>query len=128
MKEQAVLMNLVMNMVGKLPKQIGRHLWRWLSSGPSVSVSNMAGPTQKVTWHQHEVKKMGFFVPPEGRMGVFICFMTYDDKIILCTSGREDVVDAGDLQVLCEALNEFLCRDSKERTNRADWRPFADKY
>jgi WS/DGAT C-terminal domain/Wax ester synthase-like Acyl-CoA acyltransferase domain len=102
--------NLCLRLVGWFPGILGKYLWQVLADKPSISVSNLAGPKNRVSWPDDVAvcEDLYFFVPPQFHVGLFVCFLTYADKIRITLCSKEGVVSRGILESYCRKFEETL--------------------
>jgi diacylglycerol O-acyltransferase len=63
------------------PACIGRPLWHILAYKVTVSMSNVPGFQQRLSFCDAPVDEFLFFVAPNRNLGNFVCIMSYADKV-----------------------------------------------
>ena len=77
----AILGGWLMHILGLLPGPILRAFWPYIAFKVTMSMSNMPGPAGPVTLGGIPVTSVAFFVPPQGRVGLFATLYTMNGHI-----------------------------------------------
>jgi diacylglycerol O-acyltransferase len=81
-------------LIGLIPRIIAKRIWDALAYKTTLSISNVPGPQYEIEFAGEVVDKMMFFIPPAGKMGTFICIMSYNGKVMVgCVTCKNLVPD-----------------------------------
>eukprot|EP00929_Paragymnodinium_shiwhaense_P094986 TRINITY_DN55911_c0_g1_i1.p1 TRINITY_DN55911_c0_g1~~TRINITY_DN55911_c0_g1_i1.p1 ORF type:complete len:532 (-),score=116.35 TRINITY_DN55911_c0_g1_i1:347-1942(-) len=69
--------------MGWVPAAVMEPLFPTLGYKPTVSISNVPGPPFSLSWCGVPVKKMAFFVPPAGSLGIFVTMASYAGEVVV---------------------------------------------
>lgn len=79
-------------------------------------MSNVPGPGYKIIHCRREMDKINFAVPPQGRMPLFACLMSYNNKLFFSVASAEEACGktfSKELVDLFESEVKFLLDYSK---------------
>jgi hypothetical protein len=99
-----------LSLVTKVPF-IKRFLFPFFTDKASVSVSNLKGPEQLVSWPPgttHQVKHIHILTPPIMRMGLMVNFFSYAGNFAIGLCGEESVLSELELQRITAALDAAI--------------------
>merc|ERR1719253_882871 len=71
---------------GLLPQKLSNPIWHALSNKVTLSLSNLPGPPDNLTWCGVRMKSFYALVPPVGTISTFVLVTSYEDHIQLTLS------------------------------------------
>ena len=103
--------NWIMRFFGFFP--VLRSLWAACADKPSLSFSNMVGPSESIRWPTGDyeagiVKEVMFIVPPQYSIGLFICMMSYNGQITLAAASDAVALDKQNLKDFIKTIDDEL--------------------
>jgi diacylglycerol O-acyltransferase / wax synthase len=94
------VINTALRTIGKLPIGIGKVVAPMTADCASLSVSNIAGPTEQVRWPSGKggvVDTIHFATSPPFRYGLLVSVITYNDNVYMTLSARGSMLTSADL-------------------------------
>lgn len=73
----------LLNLIGLLPGAIAGEVTTWFSTKASTVLTNVPGPRQTLYFAGKALKRIMFWVPQSGQIGLGISIISYDGKVTL---------------------------------------------
>ena len=86
--------NLILKALPLLPARVLVPLATFLTKKTSVSMSNVPGPQFPISVGGTVVDQLCFFVAPQGYLSIFVCIMSYNDKITVGVGADSNILTA----------------------------------
>ena len=108
---EPLVANGLMKIFGWLPAAITRVVWPLVAYKTTLSLSNVPGPQWELQWLPDQGEKegagngwpmeeIGFIVPPQHTLGLFMCVFSYNGKLIFTGAADDRIMDAAVLHEL----------------------------
>jgi len=91
---EPLVTNAVLKMLPVLPQWLFLPLATFLTKKTSISMSNVPGPQFPVSIGGTVVDQLCFFVAPQGCLSIFVCIMSYNDKVTVGIGADSNVLTA----------------------------------
>ena len=82
----------LLNIIGLLPGAIAGEVTTWFSTKASAVLTNVPGPRQTLYFAGKALKRIMFWVPQSGEIGLGISIISYDGKVTLGIVADEGLV------------------------------------
>mmetsp|Transcript_65891 Transcript_65891/g.129884 ORF Transcript_65891/g.129884 Transcript_65891/m.129884 type:complete len:125 (+) Transcript_65891:2-376(+) len=102
---QALIATKFLAMFGVGPRVLMRPLSKLTNNKISISTSNVPGPSFDTAWCGAPIDQMVFFVPPQGRISIFLTVITYAGKVTVGIGAAGDILSP---QALKQITSEFF--------------------
>lgn len=88
---EPLVVSFFLNALGLVPfRFVSYKLWDQLASRISFNMSNVPGPQYPVKLAGEEIDQLVFFTTPIGKLGTFVCILSYNGKVSVgCTSCKK---------------------------------------
>lgn len=82
----------LINMIGLVPGQLSDYATHFFSGKASVVMTNVPGPRQPIYFAGHAVRRIQFWVPQSGRIGLGVSIISYCGEVTLGVMADEGLV------------------------------------
>lgn len=73
----------ILGLIGNLPGDVARQATLWFSSKASAVLTNVPGPRQQIYFAGQPLRKLMFWVPQAGEIGMGISIISYHGEVML---------------------------------------------
>lgn len=98
----------ILTVVGMAPGELADYATSWFSSKASVVLTNVPGPRETICFAGLPLRRILFWVPQTGRIGLGVSIISYNDEVTLGIMVDERLV-AQPLNILNYFTEEFAC-------------------
>ena len=108
----------ILGVIGNLPLDLAKQATTWFSTKASTVLTNVPGPRQQIYFAGLPLRRLMFWVPQAGRLGVGISILSYAGNIHLGIATDAGLVpdpervlagvheELGRLKILANAVNK----------------------
>lgn len=90
---EPVIVYEILNIIGMFPGKLADWVTSWFSTKASVVLTNVPGPRTRLYFAGQPLKRLMFWVPQSGRIGLGISIISYQGEVLLGVMVDDGLVD-----------------------------------